>query len=193
MFASTLTMPVLARKLVTRLNAKISEDMHVMFRYFDPRVFEAMLIIFSRERRDVFLSVADQWWYVDRRGELIETDARFNDIDTFGSPIEFSSAEEFAFTAASEHDQVARLVEDTLTDKYNEIPRRLRFEFVQRHMEAAKKIGINATHELALYCGLAVLNGEQFTSGGVWPALLGKVASGETSLIDALDLEASNS
>lgn len=184
--ASPLPLPNLARRLAARMDVLISEAMHVMFRYFDPRVFEAMLEIFSTSRVGEFLAIANCWWFMDRRGTLVRTEAVFSGIDKLAVPIVISLREESAFIDASEPDQVAQILDATLTNKFNEISYSRRYQFIQQHSMAAQKIGLVSTHDLSLYCGLAILYGENFALDDKWASILAKVELDNLSLSDAI-------
>jgi hypothetical protein len=43
-----------------------------------------------------------------------------------------------------------------------------RYAFVQRHMEAAMGDGMVGTFEVSLYCGFALLYGEDFGATAAW-------------------------
>jgi hypothetical protein len=185
-FVSPLDMPALTGRLAARLDATISGDMDVMLRYFDPRVFEAMLQIFPEERRAAFLGIAACWWYVDRCGQLVCVPSAVQDTDPFDGPTTLSAEEECAFVDASEPDQIAQLVSAMLPEQYGRLGGAGRYPFIQRHAAAAREFGIDSVHDAALYCTLVLLHGEQFAEGPAWSALLATVKTGHIALMDAV-------
>lgn len=186
MLSSPLALDELGRRLARRMHARISENMDVLLRYFDPRVFEALVPELEAEQRDAFLSVADCWWYVDRTGNLVPQRAAYDAADSFDSPIVLSAPQEFALVDASEIDQVAAQVQSTVPDLYMRMGAPQRVAFLRRQMAAASTEGIVATHELALYCGLALLYGEDFSLESPWPEVLAQVRAG-IPFSDAID------
>jgi len=54
-------------------------------------------------------------------------------------------------------------------------------------MTAARLLGIEVTHELALYCALALLQGEKFATQKRWVAALQEVQIGKLSLAQAAE------
>lgn len=64
-----------------------------------------------------------------------------------------------------------------------------RVSFLRQHMARAKAVGIEAVQELALYCGLALLHGEDFSGTSPWRELLTKVSTGLGGLTDAVAVQ----
>lgn len=186
MLCSPLALDELGRRLARRMNARISENMEVLLRYFDPRVFEALVPELEADQRDAFMGVADCWWYVDRTGNLAPQRAAYDAADSFDSPIVLSAQQEFALVDASEIDQVAAQVHSTVPDLYMRMGAPQRVAFLRRQMAAANAEGIVATHELALYCGLALMYGEDFSLESPWPEVLAQVRAG-VPFSDAID------
>jgi hypothetical protein len=186
MLSSPLALDELGRRLARRMNARISENMEVLLRYFDPRVFEALIPELEADQRDAFTGVADCWWYVDRTGNPVPQRAAYDAADSFDSPIVLSAQQEFALVDASEIDQVAAQVHSTVPDLYMPMGAPQRVAFLRRQMAAANAEGIVATHELALYCGLALMYGEDFSLESPWPEVLEQVRAG-IPFSDAID------
>lgn len=183
--ASPLSLQQLANRLTVRLDGVLPENMEIRLRFFDPRVFEQLMLVLSLEQKQAFLSAAQRWWFVDRRGHLQEVAAEFFEADTFTAPLVLSALQEDALIDASEPDQVAQLLQSGAPDDYQTLPPPERHDFILRHADAARRIGIEATHELALYCVLAMLHGEQFASHEKWQASLQEVQEKKLSLAQA--------
>lgn len=187
LMASPLSLQALARRLTARLDAILPENMDILMRFFDPRVFEQLMLVLSPEQKQAFLGAAQHWWFVDRRGQLQEVAAAFSEADTLTVPLVLSVAQEGALIDASEPDQVAQLLQSGAPDDYQTLPPPERHDFIVRHAEAARLVGIAATHELALYCVLALLHGEQFASQDKWQAALQEVQEKKLSLVQAAE------
>lgn len=185
MLSSPLPLGELARRLTLRLDARISEDMDVVLRYFDPRVFEALVPALAEPERQAFLSVADCWWYVDRSGNVVQQPAAYAPAGDAEGPLLLSAAQEFALVDASEIDQVAAQLQSTMPDAWLLLGAPQRVAFLRGQMAAAAATGIDATHEIALYCGLALLYGEDFASTSPWDEIMTQVRGG-TRLSDAV-------
>ena len=69
-----------------------------------------------------------------------------------------------------------------MPDAYRNLPLPERYDFFVRHMNAARQLGVQATHELSLYCALALLHGEDFAAHEKWQAALQDVQAGKSSL-----------
>ena len=183
MLSSPAGLDTLCGRLARRMHARVSEGMDVLLRYFDPRVFEALLAVFDEEQGSAFLNPADCWWYLDRGGALLRQPSAYAD-EEMDSPIVLSAAQEFALLDASEIDQVGAQLQSMLPDAVLSIGLAQRPAFLRRHMEAARLAGIAATHEVALYCGLALLYGEEFAQSSPWRELLAKVRTSPARFAD---------
>ncbi|WP_157406459.1 MULTISPECIES: DUF4123 domain-containing protein [unclassified Janthinobacterium] len=172
---SPLPMPELARRLMTRLDAVLSEDIEVLLRFFDPRIFEQLMVVLSIKEKQEFLCIAHECWFPDRRGNLQKVRALFSEVDIYSSPMTLNSAQEDALLDASEQDQVAALLLSGIPESYLNLSLPKRSDFIVRHMEAAKLLGISSTHELALYCALPFFYGEDFSEEQQWKIVLEKV------------------
>ena len=185
LLSSPLTLDELRARLARRLHACVSEGMNVLLRFFDPRIFESLLTVLEYPQRDWFLSPADCWWYGDRYGVLQSWPSKHGDTE-INFLLRLSETQEFALLDASEIDQVAAQLRSMLPDGYAGLGIASRTAFLRRHMAEANSAGIVATHELALYCGLALLYGEDFSRTLRWQALLIKVQSGSATFAEAV-------
>jgi len=144
-----------------------------------------LLTVLEYPQRDWFLSPADCWWYGDRNGVLQSWPSKHGDTE-INFLLRLSETQEFALLDASEIDQVAAQLRSMLPDGYAGLGIASRTAFLRRHMAEANSAGIVATHELALYCGLALLYGEDFSRTLRWQALLIKVQSGSATFAEAV-------
>ena len=187
LMVSPLSMVELARRLALRLDATLPDNMDILLRYFDARVFEQLVAVLSEEQRGAFLNVAHRWWFVDRRGEIQAVDASFSAVEALEIPLNLTVQQQGALLDASEPDQGAAFLRPVASVEYANMPPELRYDFIVRHMGAARHLGIRATHELALYCLMALLNGEQFSTQAPWPTVLAEVQSGRRSLTQTVE------
>jgi hypothetical protein len=179
LLASPIGIAQLARRLALRLDAMLPGDMAIMLRFFDPRIFEELVTTLAPKQKQVFLSIASAWWFIDRRGHLQQVDSCFADTDQFEAPLILTAAQESALIDASEPDQVAEMLLAGVPEAYQALPQSLRYDFITRHMAAAKTVGMKATHELALYCSLALLFGEEFAAKPSSQSILLNVKAGK--------------
>lgn len=182
---SPLTLDELAARLRYRFDAMLPDAVPILLRYFDGRIFEALVQHLSHEQLKCFLGVGPCWWYVDRVGTLKKVHAEFMK-DSADVPLVLSVSQEASLIDACEPDQVAEMLKNVVPNEYNELDESQRFEFLTRHMEAARRTGIVGTQELALYCALALMEGQAFASRENWPSILKEVAAGGILLSDAV-------
>lgn len=185
LMASPLALQPLADRLTTRLDAVLPENVDILLRFFDPRVFEHLMVVLSAEQKQAFLSVAERWWFVDRRGHLKEVGATFCATDHFTEPLVLNALQESALIDASEPDQIAQLLQSGVPIDYENLRQGERHDFILRHMAAARRLGVEATHELSLYCALALLHGEHFAAEKNWQAALQEVVQKKANLTQA--------
>lgn len=187
LMTSPLSIQKLAGRLTMRLDAMLPDDMPIMLRFFDSRVFEELTAALSPEQKPIFLSTAHQWWFADRRGQLQKVDATFSEIDQFNSPLLLNAKQESTLIDASEPDQVAEMLINGTPNDYAQLALTDRYDFIVRHMTAARGIGIEPTHEIGLYCALALLHGEHFAAEPNWQNTLQQVKLGKLSLQEAAE------
>lgn len=186
LIASPLPIGALASRLKARLDAKISDDMDVLLRFFDPRVFEQLVHCLSTEQRTEFLSAGSAWWFVDRRGELRAVDAQFSDAESFDAPLLLSERQENELVDASEIDQVTEQLCRSVPRELSRLPMPNRYEFITKHIAAARDFRINSTFELSLYCALALIYGEDFSTLTEWTVSLDLIRKGQHDLTSAV-------
>lgn len=185
LMASPLALQPLAHRLTARLDAVLPENMDILLRFFDPRVFEQLMVVLTSEQKQAFLSVAERWWFVDRRGHLKDVAATFCATDYFTGPLVLNAMQEGALIDSSEPDQVAQLLQSGVPVDYETLQQCERHDFILRHLAAARRLGVEATHELSLYCALALLYGENFAAERNWQAALEEVMQKKVSLTQA--------
>lgn len=183
---SPLAIGDLSRRLALRLDAQLPESMDIVLRYFDARIFESLLTVLSDEQTIDFLSPAHRWWYVDRKADLQPVNSAFAANEGRCIPLVFTEPQEDALLDASEPDQVAQLLRSFVPSEYAELAAGQQYDFIIKHMRTARVFGVASTHDHALYCSLALLEGEDFSGRAKWSAALEKFGKG-TSLSDAIE------
>jgi hypothetical protein len=182
LLASPLPLCALAVRLTARLDARISDHMDVLIRFFDPRIFEQLVRYLSADQLKIFLSAAGAWWYVDRSGELRMIEASFSVAESFCAPLILSERQEHDLIVASEPDQVAEQLRATVPNLFSLLPAPERSKFISDQMVAAGGWGITSTRDFALYCALALMHGPDFSSLPEWALTLNDVRAGKCDL-----------
>lgn len=184
---SPLDTPTLARRLALRLDATLPDNLDIVLRYFDTRIFDALMTVFDEPQQAAFLAVAKTWSSVGRSGTIQTYAASFQEDDSETLPIEFSPAQEKALIELSEPDQVAMLLRSVVPAEYEQIAPVMRFDFLKRHMAAARGYGIGSVQEQALFCSLILTEGEHFAVAPKWLQALTDVAASRMTLFDAVN------
>lgn len=153
---SPLELASLAMRLSSRLEVMLSESMDAMLRFFDPRVFESLLTVFTSQQRRDFLSAASLWSYTDRAGKIIHTKAIFCQADESNEKVLLTQAQEFSLLEASEVDQVLSLLDENVPRLMKKIPLPERFARISQRMEESRGNGLGSVLQMTLYA-LAVM------------------------------------
>jgi hypothetical protein len=148
---SPLAIDVLHRRLVARLDIRLSENMSMMLRFFDPRVLAQLRTTLMAEQASAFFSVASHWWYIDRAGVLVDFDSVVMSIDASCIPLVLSQKQEFALVDASEADQVLAQLHRIVPNLMGGIPLSERYEVVVKNIIAARKKGLTSHHDFTVH------------------------------------------
>lgn len=184
---SSLPISVLSQKLAFRLDAQLPGCIDVLLRYFDPRIFDALLGVLTAPQMNTFLSVAKQWHYVDRRGEIKTVISDEQDGQALETLLVLSSQQEAALVKKSLPDHVGALVKSAVPEEFGRIPSVDWHDFLCYHINMAQEMNINLPQELSLYCSLALIEGEGFFETGPWPDILRRVKNEEITLYGAIE------
>ena len=184
---SPLDTPTLARRLALRLDATLPDNLDIVLRYFDTRIFDALMTVFDGPQQAAFLSVATTWSSVGRSGRIQTYAASFQEDDGESLPIEFTTAQEKALIEFSEPDQVAMLLRSVVPAEYERIAHAVRHDFLKQHIAAARGYAITSVQEQALFCSLILTEGEHFAAAPKWQQALTDVAASRLTLFAAVN------
>ena len=176
-----------------RLNAVLPDQMEVMLRFFDPRVFEQLMLVFSAPQKQAFIDLGSSWFFLDRSGKLMRCPSIFSTDDSWPISFELSVIQQDALIESCDPDQIAELLRNGVPDAYQEVPLPEQYGFIVRNMASARSFGIHATHELSFFCALALLFGEKFMEDKQWSLALDEVKKGVLTLQQAAESLESNS
>lgn len=161
--------------------------MDIVLRYFDTRIFDALMTVFNASEKAVFLGVAKTWASVGRAGTLHTYAASFQAHDREPLPIEFTPAQEKALIELSELDQVAMLLRSVVPAEYEQIARAVRHDFLKHHMTAARGYATTSVRQQALFCLLILTEGEHFAGSPKWQQAITDVAASRSTFFDAVN------
>ena len=165
MVTSPLDMAPLRYRLAARLDARLSENMDAMLRFFDPRVLESLFSILSPDQAHTFFSPADDWRYVDRAGKLVTVTTPFDSEDKFIAPLVLSAQQEFALIEACAVDQVLALLRQNMPQLMAALPLSEQSTFVGRAIHTVRARGIDSIYKFSLYAAVCMSQGEAFANG----------------------------
>lgn len=185
---SPLSMKELASRLSTRLDARLSGPVDIILRYYDARIFEALVKILSPEQRVGFLNPATAWWYIDREGEPKFVQSTFCLVEDLTAPLEFDEAQENALVYESEPDRIAHLLRETVPVEFGKLTAAHGNDFIKKNIATAKFWNLTSTRDVATYCALGLVYGEDFGQLKQWREALAEVKSGRLTLKSAIAL-----
>lgn len=175
--ASPLGINDIGERLSSRLAARLSDNLEVMLRFFDPRVLERLIRVMPEGQKNAFLGLAESWTYVDRAGDLIDISVAFSDRETFSAPFVISQQQEFALLEASEIDQVLDLLRTNFPDSLALITKSEQSDFVAYQIDSARKLGFNSVLQFSIHAARLLLEGDGFVDSPLYPAFLDEVRS----------------
>ncbi|MFS2212906.1 DUF4123 domain-containing protein [Telluria sp. Tellsp104] len=175
MLLSPLEIGQLRDRLKVRLNVRLSEGMDAMLRFFDPRVFESLIDVLDAEQAMVFLSVAQKWWYVDRRGTIKSVDSMFNDVVSADEALNLCPSQEFALVDSCEPDQVLKGLREDAPSSLEKLDVARQYEFVVSNINEAKSLGLRLLNDLILYNVAALTVGKSPANESQWSNLMNAV------------------
>jgi hypothetical protein len=171
MLSSPLHIEPLKKRLTARLDIKISEDMRVLLRFFDPRTFEGLTKVLSPEQLTTFLAPAERWWYI------VRIDAAFNIADELAMPLILNAKQELDLIDASEPDRVLASLRDNVPDLIRKEPIHAQYDFVAKNLQSAHSIGLTSIADLVVYNVVALIKGIDFIRGEAWSRIMDDVKS----------------
>lgn len=187
LMVSPLPMRELASRLARRLDAKLPDAIEIFLRYFDTRIFEQLLVTLAQDQRASFLGIANCWWFLDRSGEIRQVAATLLEENLAFVPLKFTQEQQDELLDACEPDQIAALLQEFVPHEFNNLAPENRHYFIIRQMEIARNFGITLTHEIALFCALTLMHGEDFTNEERWSQIMSSVQAGKISLTIAVE------
>jgi hypothetical protein len=165
MLTSPLDMATLRHRLAARLDAKLSENMEAMLRFYDPRVLESLFRILPAEQARTFFSPAESWAYVDRAGKLVSVVTAFDAEENFCAPLVLGERHEFALLEACEIDQVLDLLRQNMPALMATLPLADQSTFVDRAIGTARQHGVDSVYKFSLYAAVGLSQGAAFING----------------------------
>jgi hypothetical protein len=184
---SGLAIQPLAQALTERCDARISDEQRMVLRYFDTRVFEAVLDHFTAAQLSDLVSCATRWWFAGRQGLLDPVYVNpWPQEDIFKAPWQLSLSQEHALLMASEPDTMIDLLTRSGVEPLLVLPYPERYPVVRDMIASAKAWGLEGTSDQAAYCTLSLHQGTDLAEDPLWKQLLPRVKRGEMSFTQAL-------
>jgi hypothetical protein len=178
----------IARALTARTDVLLPDGDVMLLRFFDTRIFMALIDVLDDEQRDQFLSCATEWWYADREGAMVPSKGIGQDgLDRYEPPLRLDPTQERAMIEASEPDAVIDLLLSRGTSPLLDHSYPMRYPIVLGLLQRARAWGIDELPDLAAFSLLALYGPSDFDRLPPWDDLLPRVKSGELTFSAAVE------
>lgn len=185
---SALAPTELADALAVRMDAELPGKLSVLLRFADPRVLPVLHETLEREQRGSFFGCTSGWWYLDRRGELMELPLPEpgSTAAAFRPPIRLTAAQEQRLLDAAEPDAVLQLLRQHDALSLDRIAAAQRYDFARQCIGRARQWSLQTPTDLMLFCMVALDQGPAFDEQTQWSEALRSVRAGKLGLADAI-------
>jgi Domain of unknown function (DUF4123) len=173
---STLDHASMTRALYARTQAQLTENMSVMLRYFDTRVFNSLMQILSSEQHQAFLSAGLNWIYTDRSGQAQQVQCA-NFPDAFAAPLVLNDQQETQLMLDAEPDHIIGILLDQNNSALLEMTPPEQYRRIKTALDGATSLNIDQLSEQVAYCCINLELGGQFHQQATWTELLPQVRS----------------
>lgn len=175
---SSLSEEHMRTSLLARTFAVLPQNLDVLLRFFDTRVFDRLLIALTPEQRHTFLSAGATWAFPDRWGHLrVERAAAGG--DTFAGPLRLDDHQEGILIDAGDADA---MVDALLNQQHPSLGQRLppeQYEAVDAALKQAFSLGIQNHSAQLAFCSLSLELGSGFQEQMPWSQWMPEVKTGK--------------
>lgn len=164
--------------LLARTFAVLPQNLDVLLRYFDTRVFDRVLIALTPEQRQAFLSAGTTWAFPDRWGHLRMARAATGD-DNFARPLRLDDQQEAILIDAGDADA---MVDTLLNQQHPSLEQLLppeQYEAVDAALKQALSLGIQPHSAQVAFCSLCLELGSGFQEQMPWSQWMPEVKTGK--------------
>jgi Domain of unknown function (DUF4123) len=184
---SDISFQQMTQLLSQRTDALLPDNMTVVLRYFDTRVFGTLMQIFSNEQRREFLSAATHWTMPGRWGELQSYKGdTAHEIANATLGIRLNALQEAALIESGDADALVDLMLNQGHPALSALVPPEQYEKINLALAKAKKTQINEISEQVAYCTVALELGTDFGDEPAWAPRMTLVKSGKLKFTDVL-------
>jgi hypothetical protein len=177
---------VMVKSLRDRTDALLSQDLSVLLRYYDPRVFAALLRHLSASQLATLLAAGSRWAFPGRRGELHINFSRAAPMPENTLPFVLSPEQDAALTNAGEADAMVDLLLNQNNPQLLELSPPDQHERVCAAIATARTFGIDHLADQVAFCTLSLVLGADFHEQQPWAETISSVRAGRVPFSDAV-------
>lgn len=174
--------------LRARTAAVLPDDVPVLLRFYDARIFPRVLEVLDAEQRQRFLGIARRWVVPGRQGELHAIESEETPQDRHPSPLPLTRDQEAALIDASDVDAMVDLL---LNQNHPSLTAALppeQHDRVEAALTSAKSLAIGNGSDQIAYCALYLELGPGFMEQEPWRNWLHDIKTGKLTFSDAMNL-----
>jgi Domain of unknown function (DUF4123) len=177
---------VMVKLLRDRTCAVLPQELPVLLRFYDPRVFAALLITFDTSQANALLAGASRWAIPGRRGELKLIERNVEPSVSAPLPFVLTALQESALIDAGEADAMVDLLLNQNNADLMELMPPDQHERIDASLNVAMSSRIDKLADQVSFCSLGLALGPDFHEGEPWAASMISVRAGRTSFSEAM-------
>jgi hypothetical protein len=179
---------IAATRLEKRTHALAKDGSDYVLRWFDGRVMTGLQRALGVEHHAALLGCANDWRYVDRRGDLISLPCQqYKAHDGSEPPFVLSEKEELDLIDLGTVDAILDILQTNSPSDVQTLDPCARYEWAAPLVKQAQKTGIQSLPEIAAFCLLARQLGDDFATHDPWRERLERVRLGVINFGEALN------
>lgn len=182
-----------AAALTRRTRVELEDGLPMLLRYFDSRIFSALLRTLDSQQRSSFLSIGSRWCFPDRSGEAHLVECRQADRDPMNATMLLSNVQQAALIDAGEADAVINILLDQQHVGLIDLLPPEQYTKVSAALTASRRWHITQVSEQVEFSALWLELGEGFDDALPWSTELPHVQSGRSSWQQVMDRVAEQS
>lgn len=157
------------RMLHNRTDALLPQNLPVLLRFFDARVFSVLTRVLTEKQLNSFLGVASRWAWPDRSGNLQVVQPRhLPGFDTLEQPILLDTAQEASLIESGESDAMIDLLLNQSNPTLVTLLPPEQFARVDEALACARTLGIDVLTDQVAFCVVALELGLGFVKDRPW-------------------------
>jgi hypothetical protein len=175
---SSLPIQNLSQQLKARTEVQLPDDMTVLLRFFDTRVFATLLEVLTSEQRSVFCEIAN-WIYPDRSGDAHELNTQNDSAQALqlNPAFQLNAGQEAAMVESSDTDAMRNLLLQQGHAALAKLTPPQQYEAVSKLLTCCGIYGVDQLSDQVAFCHVGLDLGPDFPLQAPWAQELEKLST----------------